>query len=72
MSSQITLLRIEYEQLLFAISKRINSTYKTDPISGKYKYWRYKIDKNNKVKIKSLLTGEWKRVNKELKRIENE
>jgi hypothetical protein len=72
MSSQITLFRIKYEQLLSQISDQLNCPYRKHPISGKFEYWCYRIDKDNKVKIKSWFDKNWKRINKELKRIENE
>jgi len=72
MSSQITLLKIEYEQLLSQLNKCLHSSYRKHPVSGEFKYWRYRIDKDNNVKIKSWFDEKWKRVNKELKGIKNE
>ena len=61
-----------YKQLLHEINDDLHSPYRKHPISVEFEYWRYRIDKNNKVKIKSWLDGKWRRVNKELKRIKNE
>lgn len=69
MSSHISLLRIEYEQLLSQINDQLNCPYRKHPVSGEFKYWRYRIDKDNNVKIKSWFDGKWKRINKELKGI---
>lgn len=56
-----------YNAMLRMIKEHLNSNTRINPITVRFEYWIYRIDKNNKVTVTCWIDNKRRRINRELK-----